>query len=82
MRSIRLDQQMDDRVRRAAAAEGISISEFLRRAADERAEATLSHLADQRLVDVIGVVRSGKRQARRSGKAFGDLLVDQRAKRK
>jgi hypothetical protein len=82
MRSIRLDEQMDGRVRRAAAAEGISVSEFLRRAADQRADATLSRVAADRLADVVGVVRSDRRQARRSGKAFGDLLVDKRAKGK
>lgn len=82
MRSVRLDDQMDRRVRRAAAAEGISVSEFLRRAADDRAERALSSTTEERLGDVIGAVRGTRRQARRSGEAFGDLLAERRRSRK
>jgi hypothetical protein len=79
MRSIRLDPELDDLVRRAAAQEGSSVSEFLRRAAAERARRTL----DQRdqLADVIGAVRSDRGAAADTGSAFADLLEERRRDR-
>ena len=78
MRSVRLDDELDNRVRRAAAAEGVSVSEFIRRAADERANHSLADRAEGRIADVVGVIRTGHRQARESGKAFADLLAERR----
>ncbi len=79
MRSLRLEPELDERVRRAAAAEGMSVSEFLRRAAAERADRTLSHRNSDRLADVIGVVHGGGAgRARDSGAAFGELLAERR----
>jgi len=79
MRSVRLDPELDDLVRRAAAREGSSVSEFLRRAADERARRTLS--PSEQLVDVIGAVRSVGGAAERTGEAFAGLLEHQRDRR-
>jgi hypothetical protein len=82
MRSVRLEPALDDRVRRAAEVEGSSVSEFLRSAAAERADRTLSHRNSDRLADVIGVVRGGGAgRARDTGAAFGDLLDERRARR-
>jgi|1186.fasta_scaffold31985_2 hypothetical protein len=79
MRSVRLDEQTDKRVRRAAATEGVSVSEFIRRAADERADQVLSSGGEERLSDVLGAIRSRRRQARRSGEAFTEIVAEQRA---
>ena len=81
VRSLRLDDELDERVRQAAAREGTSVSEFLRLAASERAGRTLSHRNRDRLADVIGSVHSDRGVARRTGEAFGDLLADQRGRR-
>jgi hypothetical protein len=81
MRSLRLDPELDERVRRAASLEGASVSEFLRRAAAERAERTLSRRADERLADVVGVIRGGGGRARDTGTAFADLLTEHRKRR-
>lgn len=79
MRSLRLEPELDDRVRRAADAEGSSVSEFLRRAAAERADRTLAERNSERLADVIGVARGGgKSRARDSGAAFADALAERR----
>ena len=78
MRSVRLDPELDELVKRAAAQEGSSVSEFLRLAAAERANRTLA-TRDQ-LQDVIGAVRTGGGVARRSGAAFGELLNSRRTK--
>lgn len=76
MRSLRLDPELDDLVRRAAAREGVSVSEFLRVAAADRARRTLD--AREQLDDVIGVIRSEGGVAARTGSAFGDLLEERR----
>jgi len=82
MRSLRLDPELDQRVRRAATLEGSSISEFLRRAAAERAERTLSQGGSERLEDVVGVIHGGGGRARETGKAFADLLVQEPRQRR
>jgi hypothetical protein len=81
MRSLRLDPELDDRVRRAAAVEGASVSEFLRRAAADRAERTLGARPRDHLRDVLGVVHGGGGRARRSGEAFSDAISKRRAQR-
>jgi hypothetical protein len=67
-----LDPELDQLVRRAAAQEGASVSEFLRRAAAERAKRTLGQRDG--LSDILGSVRSEGGAAARSGDAFADLL--------
>ena len=76
MRSLRLDPELDAKVRRAAAVAGQSVSEFLRHAAAARAEATLSDRPSQRFDDVAGVIHGGGGRARRSGDAFTGSLVE------
>ncbi len=76
MRSVRLDEDTERRIRDAAKLEGLSVSEFLRRAASERAERTLSHSAHDRLADVLGVVQGGSNQARQTGAAFAEVLAE------
>lgn len=73
VRSLRLDPELDEKVRRAAAVKGESVSEFIRHAADERAEETLASAGSDRFADVAGVVHGGGGQARRSGEAFTDV---------
>lgn len=55
--------------------EGASVSEFLRRAAAERAQRTLAQR--EQLADVIGAVRSEGGAAAQTGDAFADLLEHQ-----
>lgn len=74
MRSLRLDPGLDELVRRAAALEDTSVSEFLRQAAAERAERTLSDDNGERLSYAIGAVRSELGLARKTGEAFADLV--------
>ncbi|MGA7172752.1 MAG: DUF1778 domain-containing protein [Candidatus Dormiibacterota bacterium] len=78
MRSLRLDKELDERVRQAAAVQGESVSEFLRRAAAERASETLLALPSERFADVAGVVHGGGGRARRTGNAFAESLADDR----
>jgi hypothetical protein len=79
MRSVRLDPELDDLVRRAAAQEGTTVSDFLRHAAADRAKRTLA--SRDQLDDVIGAVRTSGGVARRSGEAFAELLEERRPAR-
>ncbi len=81
MRSLRLDGDLDEKVRRAAAIRGESVSEFLRRAAAERAEDTLAGTVRERFADVAGVIHGGGGRARRTGDAFRDVLTRPSPKR-
>jgi hypothetical protein len=81
MRSLRLDPDLDKKVRRAAAAKGESVSEFLRRAAAERAEETLAGHPSERFADVAGVIHGGGGRARRTGTAFSESLAEDRKRR-
>lgn len=75
MRSLRLDPALEDRLRRAAAVNGESVSEFLRRAGAERADAVLGASADAVFADVVGAVHGGGGRARRTGEAFAELIA-------
>lgn len=74
MRSLRLNAELDEQVRKAAALEGESVSEFLRQAAGDRAQRTLSADPRERLAYAIGVVRTDLHQARDTSGAFGDAI--------
>ena len=76
MRSLRIDAELEDRLQRAASITGESLSEFIRRAAAERADETLSLSRATEFGDVLGVVRGGGGRARRTGTAFTDLVTE------
>jgi len=75
VRSIRLDPELDRKVRKAAAARGESVSAFIRIAAAARAEETLSERGRERFRDVAGIVHGGGGRARRTGKAFAEIVA-------
>lgn len=81
MRSLRLDPELDEKLQRAAAICGQSVSEFIRNAAEDRANATLATPPGGSFADVVGVVHGGGGRARRSGKAFAADIAQDRAAR-
>lgn len=82
MRSLRLSTELDERVRNAAEREGSSVSEFLRRAASERAERTLADPAE-RLSYAIGAVEGrGDDMARDTGATFADVVEEKHRRRR
>lgn len=81
MRSLRLDPELDEKVRRAAAISDESVSEFIRHAAEERADEILRERPSDRFADVAGVVHGGGGRARRSGEAFTRALSQGRKPR-
>lgn len=77
MKSVRLDPELESRLQRAAAVRGESLSEFIRRAAAERADATLLGTPGADFDDVLGVVHGGGGRARRTGAAFTEIIAGQ-----
>jgi hypothetical protein len=75
VKSLRLDTELEQRLQRAAAATGETLSQFIRRAAAARADAVLAGGGDDDWSDVIGAVHGGGGRARRSGEALRDLLA-------
>jgi hypothetical protein len=62
MRSVRLDAELDRRVRRAAEIRDESVFEFLRRAAAKTADETLAAPLMEQWTDVIGVADGADRR--------------------
>ena len=81
MKSVRLDAELQERLQRAAAAVGETLSEFIRRAAGARADTILDAEPDWDWDDVIGVVHGGGGQARRSGDAFTEAVAERSRRR-
>jgi len=96
VRSLRLDPDLDEKIRRAAAISGESVSEFIRTAAEDRANETLAAQPSGSFADVAdaadvadvadvagvaGVVHGGGGRARRSGDAFAAGLARDRVAR-
>lgn len=76
-----MDPQLESRLQKAATVRGESLSEFIRRAAAERADATLDAEPSADFSDILGVVHGGGGRARRTGAAFAEDLVERGARR-
>ncbi len=76
MRSLRLDPALDDKIRRAAAATGLTVSAFIRRAVAERADAVLAERPRSLFADVAGAVHGGGGRAERTGEVFSKVLAE------
>ena len=74
MKSVRLDETMESRLREAARLAGVPASVFIRQAIEDQCDRVLAQRLDLRLADVIGVVHSNGGRARRTGKAFVEKL--------
>ncbi len=81
MKTLRLDPDLEERLQRAAAVTGESLSEFIRRAAAVRADATLGAAPATDFHDVLGVAHDGGGRARRTGEAFAQALTERSPKR-
>lgn len=76
MKTLRLDPALEKRLQRAATVVGESLSEFIRRAAAQRADAVLNAGGLEDFADVVGAIRGGGGRARRTGTALADILAD------
>lgn len=71
--SVRLDSDLEARLRAIADSEGVPLSEVMRRAAQRYVDETGASLR-VRLADAIGTVKSGGGRARRTGESFRRLV--------
>jgi predicted DNA-binding protein len=76
--SIRLDRELQMRLRKRAEREGVSFSEILRRAAALYLEGGGEASLERRLEDVLGAVKSKGGRARRTGQSFRRALQRRR----
>lgn len=83
MRSVRLDEDLEQRLTAAAKLAEVPASEIIREAVRQRCDEILGNTLADRLADVIGSVHGGKRRdSRKTGKAFTELLLKKRKRRK
>jgi predicted DNA-binding protein len=78
MKSVRLDPDLEARLKRAARALATSESSFIRDALARRCAEVLGGSLAERLAGVIGIVKSSGGRATRSGAAFRDVLARRR----
>ncbi len=78
MISVRLDQDLETKLERAARALAMSQSEFLRDALARRCEEVLGGSLRQRLAPLVGIVNSSGGRAASSGAAFRTALARKR----
>jgi len=74
MKSVRLDETLETRLREAARLAGVPPSTFIRQAIEERCGRVLAERLDLRLTDVIGAIHSQGGRASQTGKAFLETL--------
>lgn len=75
MKSVRFDPELEAELERAARAEGVSYSEFIREAVARRCEEVLGESLLDRLEPVIATVRSSGGRASDTGAAFRRTLA-------
>ncbi len=83
VKSFRLTPDLEGRLEKAAARAGVSVSDFIREAVEEKCDSVLGgrSLLDL-LGDTVGAVESGNIDSRHTGRAFTDLLVEKHRKRR
>lgn len=73
-KSVRLSAQLEARLKEAASAEGVRVSESIRRAVARHCDDVLGASLSSRLADVMGAVRTRGGQARQTGVVFTKIL--------
>jgi Ribbon-helix-helix protein, copG family len=74
VKSVRLDKDLEARLRESARMAGVSESEFIRAAIDERSRNTLAAGLESRLTGLVGAVRTRGGRATNAHQRFRDLL--------
>lgn len=74
VKSVRLDPQLEARLREAARLARVSESRIIRDAVADRTDAILANRLDRQMADLIGSVAGKVSVAHRAHQAFGELL--------
>jgi predicted DNA-binding protein len=80
MKSVRLSDELEEKLARAARAMSMSHSEFIRDALARRCDEVLGASLSKRLAHVIGTINSSGGRAVRAGAAFADALAKDRTR--
>lgn len=80
MKSVRLDPQLQSRLKQAARLAGVTESDFIRAAIAERTDAALTDSLEGRLAGLLGSVQSKGGRARRAHERYGEILKANRAR--
>ncbi len=75
MNSVRLDPQLQERVRRVARQKGLTLSEVHRLALEAYCDAALAEPGCSRYGDVIGVIEGPPDLAENAGRLFAELMA-------
>lgn len=78
MKSVRLDPNLEGRLKAAAEASGEPESALIRRAIERECNEILNRRLDLRLRDFIGIADGGGGRAERAGAAFREILVERK----
>jgi hypothetical protein len=74
MKSVRLDSDLQARLKMAARKTGVSESEFIRAAIAERSDASLADGLEGRLTGLVGAIRSKGGRATKAHERYRELL--------
>lgn len=74
VKSVRIDPELEARLRLAANILGVQESALIRNAIEEQCRRILQERLDGRLADVVGIVQTSGGRARNSGERFRELL--------
>jgi hypothetical protein len=80
VKSVRLDKDLEARLSESARMAGVSESEFIRAAIDERSRATLGEGLESRLSGLIGAVQTKGGRATNAHERFRELLKRRKAR--
>ncbi len=82
MKSVRLGDELEGKLKRAARKQGVSESDFIRAAIAERADSMLGDDLESRLAGIIGAVHAGGGQAAHAHERYHELLKQRYASKK
>jgi len=82
MKSVRLNGELEEKLKRAARAAGTSESQFIRDAIARRCDEVLRQSLSDALKDYIGQIHGGGGRANRTGEAFSESLLEKKKLRR
>ena len=82
IKSFRLTPELERRLEEASARAGMSVSDFIREAVEQRCDAVLGHSLLDDLGDMVGAVDGGRFDSRHTGRAFAEIVAEKHRKRR
>ncbi len=80
MLTVRLDPELETRIRKTAERKGETVSDFVRKAVQDRCDQMASQSLAVLLEDYVGSSESGRMDSANTGKAFKRVLAERNRK--